>query len=244
MAVGATATNGCGQSRGRFVGNARTATMIAAAALDPTSRHSSPAHAPPPRPMRSSQTNVSSAPGGWPETWVIHESGWKSRILREKLRSACGDVGDGRHLAQVLVTGGEPAREAALPAVDHGQRERPHARRRPRRQRQGSPRQPLRDGRPPQHRSDADEDRGQRAPPDVGVPPAEDRGGVGEKVETLGVGPDQRGDDAQVQVRNHERRHHQDDGDGDRHRLPAAYLQFAHDRQGRGRPGGGVSWVA
>ena len=36
--------------------------------LDPTSRHSSPAQAPPRRPIRSSHTNVSRAPGGWPET--------------------------------------------------------------------------------------------------------------------------------------------------------------------------------
>ena len=63
---------------------------IAAAALDPTSRHSSPAHAPPPSPMRSSQTNVSSAPGGWPDTCVIHEFGWKSGILLANVRTASG----------------------------------------------------------------------------------------------------------------------------------------------------------
>ena len=55
-------------------------------------------------------------------------------------------------------------REAALPAVDHRQRERPRARRRPGRQRQRAPRQPLCDGRPPQHRRDTDEDRRDRCP--------------------------------------------------------------------------------
>ena len=83
-----------GEPRRSSSANARTATTIAAAALDPTSRHSNPAHAPPPRPMRSSQTNVSSAPGGWPDTCVIHESGWKSRILRENAAQRLRDVGD------------------------------------------------------------------------------------------------------------------------------------------------------
>ena len=76
MAVGATATNGATSRAVASSVRARTATTIAAAALEPTSRHSRPAHAPPPSPMRSSQTNVSSAPGGCPDTWVIHESGW------------------------------------------------------------------------------------------------------------------------------------------------------------------------
>ena len=90
MAVGATATNGAASRAVFSSAKARTATTIAAAALDPTSRHSSPAHAPPPSPMRSSQTNVSSAPGGWPDTWVIHEFGWKSGILLANVRTASG----------------------------------------------------------------------------------------------------------------------------------------------------------
>ena len=57
--------------------------QAAAAALDPTARTNTAAHAPPPSPIRSSQTNVSSAPGGWPDTWVIHESGWWSRMRSE-----------------------------------------------------------------------------------------------------------------------------------------------------------------
>jgi hypothetical protein len=40
--------------------------------------------------MRSSETNVSSAPGGWPDTWVIHEFGWKSGILLANVRTASG----------------------------------------------------------------------------------------------------------------------------------------------------------
>jgi hypothetical protein len=30
------------------------------------------------------------APGGWPATWVIQESGWKSRIRLVKVRSISG----------------------------------------------------------------------------------------------------------------------------------------------------------
>ena len=90
MAVGATATNGATSRADASSFSARIATITAAAALDPTSTHHSPAHAPPPRPMRSSQTNVSSAPGGCPDTWVTHELGWKSRILLEKVRTAVG----------------------------------------------------------------------------------------------------------------------------------------------------------
>ena len=90
MAVGATATNGAASRAVSSSASARTATTIAAAALVPTSRHSNPAHAPPPNPMRSSQTNVNSAPGGCPDTCVIHESGWKSGILRANVRSASG----------------------------------------------------------------------------------------------------------------------------------------------------------
>ena len=37
---------------------------LLAGPLEPTNRHSAPAHAPPLSPMRSSQTNVSNAPGG------------------------------------------------------------------------------------------------------------------------------------------------------------------------------------
>lgn len=40
--------------------------------------------------MRSSATNVSSAPGGCPETCVVHESGWKSGIRAAKPRSMAG----------------------------------------------------------------------------------------------------------------------------------------------------------
>src|SRR4051794_13716188 len=90
MAVGATATTGAASPAVVSSANAGAPTTTPAAPLDPTSRHNSPAHAPPPKPMRSSQTNVSSAPGGWPDTWVIHEFGWKSGILVAKVRTASG----------------------------------------------------------------------------------------------------------------------------------------------------------
>ena len=73
IAVGATATNGAAIRAVDSSDTARTATITAVAALDPTSRQNAPAQAPPLNPMRSSQTNVSSAPGGCPDTWVIHE---------------------------------------------------------------------------------------------------------------------------------------------------------------------------
>ena len=68
IAVGATATNGAARRAVCSSASARTAITTAAVALEPTSRHSSPAQAPPCRPIRSSHTNVSSAPGGCPET--------------------------------------------------------------------------------------------------------------------------------------------------------------------------------
>ena len=92
---------------------------------------------------------------GMPETCVIHEFGWKSRILLLNVRTASGMsviVGTWRRYSWRAV---EPAREATLPAVDHRQRERPPARRRPRHPRHCAPRQALRDGpgpRPPPRR--------------------------------------------------------------------------------------------
>ncbi|CKU19794.1 Uncharacterised protein [Mycobacterium tuberculosis] len=68
IAVGATATNGAVRRAICSLASTRTAISTAAAALDPTSRHTSPAQPPPRSPIRSSQTNVSSAPGGCPET--------------------------------------------------------------------------------------------------------------------------------------------------------------------------------
>ena len=148
--------------------------------------------------------------------------------IRLKIRDSAGEcahrfgnVGDGRHLPQVFMAGGEPAGEAALPAVDHGKRECPRARGGPGDPRQRTPRQAERDRLAPHHRGDADDDRRDGAPADMGVPPSEDRRRVGEVVKPLGRRVDQRRDDAQVQMRHHERRDHQERADGDRHRLPA-----------------------
>ena len=91
---------------------------MAAAALEPTSRHSRPAQAPPLSPMRSSHTNVSRAPGGWPETWVIHESGWKSRILDENERSAYGmSVTDGTWRRYSLAVSSRWANPRCQPSI-------------------------------------------------------------------------------------------------------------------------------
>src|SRR5437588_4850571 len=90
IAVGATATNGAALRAVDLSATTRIVITIAVAALDPISTHSTPAQAPPPRPMRSSHTNVSNVPGGCPDTWVIHESGWKSRIRLENVRTMLG----------------------------------------------------------------------------------------------------------------------------------------------------------
>lgn len=76
IAVGASATNGAARRAVGSSASARTPISIAAAALDLASRHSNPAQPPPCRPSRSSQTKVSSAPGGCPDTCVVHECGW------------------------------------------------------------------------------------------------------------------------------------------------------------------------
>jgi hypothetical protein len=62
----------------------------ATAARPPTTTHAVAAKAPPPSPMRSSQTNTSVAPGGWPDTCVVHERGPPSRIRELNSRSMAG----------------------------------------------------------------------------------------------------------------------------------------------------------
>ena len=79
----------------------------------------------------------------------------------------------------------------------------------------------MRHGLTPHDGGCTDDDRRDGAPADVGVPPPEDRRRVGEVVDPLGCGVDQRCDDAEVQMRHGERRNHQEHADGDRHRLPA-----------------------
>src|SRR5690349_2386872 len=75
IAAGASARYGAAVRALSSAPNARIASSTATDALHPTRTHSVEAHAPPPNPIRSSQTNTSSAPGGWPDTWVVHESG-------------------------------------------------------------------------------------------------------------------------------------------------------------------------
>ena len=119
-----------------------------------------------------------------PNSWITHVSGHPpGALLTFVWLDRVGNVGDGRHLTQVLVTGGEPASEAALPAVDHGQRERPCTCGGPGDPWQCPPRQAKRDRLPPPHSGDADDDRRDAAPADVSVPPPEDRRRVGEAVE-------------------------------------------------------------
>ena len=68
--------------------------------------------------MRSSQTNVNNAPGGWPETWVIHEFGWKSRIRLENVRTASGMsviVGTWRRYSWRAVS--RPAKPRCQPSI-------------------------------------------------------------------------------------------------------------------------------
>ena len=147
-----------------------------------------------------------------------------------------GDVGDGGHLAQVFVAGGQPAREATLPAIDHRQGERPRAGHGPRHHGQPPPGHPLRDRRPPQHRGGADRDRRHGARADVGVPPPEDRRGGREGAEPFGVGVEQRGDDVEVQVRDDECGDDENDGGADRDRLSATDGHDCHPIAGRQDP--------
>ena len=100
---------------------------------------------------------------------MIHEFGWKSRIRLENVRRVAGMSVMRRHLRQIFVLVGQSAGEAALPAVDHRQRECPRAGRRPGDQRQRSPRQPLRHNGSPHHRSQTKQNRRARTPTDVGV---------------------------------------------------------------------------
>jgi hypothetical protein len=83
---------------------------------------------PPPSPMRSSQTNVSRAPGGCPDTWVIHESGWKSRILLANVRTASGmsvTVGTWRRYSWVAVS--RPANPRRQPSIIASEKAHAHA---------------------------------------------------------------------------------------------------------------------
>lgn len=68
----------------------RTVTGMATATSAPARTQTVDAQAPPPRPMRSRPTNTRNAPGGCPETCVVHESGWKSRIRPANPRSIAG----------------------------------------------------------------------------------------------------------------------------------------------------------
>ena len=83
-AKGSTARAASGRPSRATVAGTATATRL------PTSTTAVAAHAPPCRPIRSSQTKTSVAPGGCPDTCVVHESGWKSRIREENSRSIRG----------------------------------------------------------------------------------------------------------------------------------------------------------
>ena len=77
--------------------------------------------------MRSSHTNVNKAPGGCPETWVIHEFGWKSRILLAKVRTASGMsviVGTWRRYSCRAVS--RPAKPRCQPSTIASENAQPH----------------------------------------------------------------------------------------------------------------------
>ena len=228
MAVGATATNGAASRAVALVGQGahRDDDRCGGAGPDQQAQESRPRAAAEPDAVQPDERQQGAG------RMARHVGDPRIRL---EVKDSAGerahrfrDVGDGRHLTQVLVPGGEPARETALPAVDHGQRERPGARDGPGDPWQRPPRQPPRDCRSPQHGRDADDDRWDGAPADVGVPPAEDRRGVGEVVDLLRCRVDQRCDDAEVQMRDDERRDDQERGHDDRHCFPAT---DPHDRQ-------------
>ena len=80
IAPGSNATNGTAARARSGRPSAATVTGTATATAAPASTHTMPAAPPPESPIRSSHTNTSVAPGGWPDTCVGHESGWKSTI--------------------------------------------------------------------------------------------------------------------------------------------------------------------
>ncbi len=78
--------------------------------------------------MRSSQTNVSSAPGGWPDTWVIHEFGWKSGILLANVRTAWGmSVIDGTWRRYSFGAVRRPAKPRCQPSIMASENAQAHA---------------------------------------------------------------------------------------------------------------------
>ncbi|PSK57278.1 hypothetical protein B0E53_07017 [Micromonospora sp. MH33] len=89
-APGSSTRNGSTARAASAAPSARRVTGTETAAVAPTSTQQSAAAVPPPRPIRSSQTKTSSAPGGCPAVWVDQESGWKSRIRSVKPASIRG----------------------------------------------------------------------------------------------------------------------------------------------------------
>ena len=69
---------------------ARRVSGTATAARQPTNSAVTAAQLPPPRPSRDNHTNTSSAPGGWPETWVIQWWGTPPRMWVVNVRSIVG----------------------------------------------------------------------------------------------------------------------------------------------------------
>jgi hypothetical protein len=85
IAPGNNATNGTAARARSSRPSTATVTGTATVTAAPASTHTTPAAPPPDSPIRSSQTNTSVAPGGWPDTCVGHESGWKSRMRAENV---------------------------------------------------------------------------------------------------------------------------------------------------------------
>src|SRR5882757_3540975 len=72
IAAGATTRNGAARRASRSPATDRTVTSTAGIASAPVSTQNTAAGPAPDRPIRASDQNVNSAPGGWPATWVVH----------------------------------------------------------------------------------------------------------------------------------------------------------------------------
>jgi hypothetical protein len=108
----------------------RSARGTETATAAPASTQASAAGPPPPRPILSNHTKISSAPGGWPAVWVDQTPASVWTIFVGEPCQHRGDVGYTRYFVEIFGLWGEPGGQTLRPAVHEGQRQRPGHRRR------------------------------------------------------------------------------------------------------------------
>lgn len=150
--------------------SARTVTRTATAAVHPTVMHHTPAHAPPPSPIRSRPTKVSVAAAWMPRDMGRPVVGGVQQDVPREVPQRRADVVEPVDDPQILVRRGEASGDAPLPAVDEREREGPRRRRGPHGGQQPPPPKPVRHPGPVRddQYGDGDRRRGPRA--HVGIP--------------------------------------------------------------------------